>query len=730
MRLVSRVALPLLALILAVIGYAMAWTTFMAYDDEGYVLYSLRAFADTGGLYERVYSQYGPFFFLWNKLIGFVGFDYTNTGARVITLIYWMIAATASAAIVLRATRNLFAAGAAMTLTFWHLWPMINEPSHPGGVIAAMVAAAAWLAAPDTLKPDHRALIIGAIGAALVLTKINVGVFFLAGATAWWVISARESTDRTSRIVVGLALVALPLMLMRPLLASHKWVLIFAIVTAVTGFALAMISATPRIAVSLNGLWRGVVAGLAVTAATVLFIRATGTSWSGIIEGVVLAPLRHPMAYTAEIRWRPGSLSGAIASVAVLLLLVRRAPERRFVIVAVVRATAVLGYLLCWSRLVPLEIHGFINSYGLAAIPWFVIPARDNDSAAPMRAWLGLLVITQALHAYPVAGSQISWGTFLWVPLAACGMSDVVSGIAEQARAGVSRVTQWGVAGVVTVLTLASAVPIVSMVATRLPRSDALALPGAESIFLPHSFTSTIRILSLNAAVHAEPLFSLPGMLSFHQWTGVEPPTTRNTTHWFTLLSVDDQEKIRERLAASPRSCVIVQRTIYDFLVDGGIATESPLTQWLHREFEPAFKLQTFEFWVRRGRTIAPVGTVRARESTGEADRRYRFEIIMANPALRDVATITLDRLADDGDHTIETWNRENAVVHVTPINSAGNARSEQKEATWPFSAGELARVEVFTNQFNARGGFRGEDHILQFRDATGRVLGEARFID
>ena len=36
----------------------------MAYDDEGYVLVSLKNYSAHGGLYASVYSQYGPFFYL------------------------------------------------------------------------------------------------------------------------------------------------------------------------------------------------------------------------------------------------------------------------------------------------------------------------------------------------------------------------------------------------------------------------------------------------------------------------------------------------------------------------------------------------------------------------------------------------------------------------------------------------------------------------------------------
>src|SRR5947199_195093 len=132
------------------------------------------------------------------------------------------------------------------------------------------------------------------------------------------------------------------------------------------------------------------------------------------------------------------------------------------------------------------------------------------------------------------------------------------------------------------------------------------------------------RTLARNAAAHADVLFSLPGMQSFHLWTGVPPPTTINATHWFTLLTAAQQDAIRDRLASSPKSCLIVQRYVYDFIRAQGIATESPLTLWLKENFEPAFMFGSYEFWVRRGRHIAGIGTASADEAP---NGRPRFRL-------------------------------------------------------------------------------------------------------
>jgi hypothetical protein len=63
-------------------------------------------------------------------------------------------------------------------------------------------------------------------------------------------------------------------------------------------------------------------------------------------------------------------------------------------------------------------------SYGVTLAWIFVVPLCADDRGAAARAWVALLLVFQFLHAYPVAGSQINWGTCLWVPLLALGLHD------------------------------------------------------------------------------------------------------------------------------------------------------------------------------------------------------------------------------------------------------------------------------------------------------------------
>ena len=143
---------------LAWLGYLLLWTTFMVYDDEGYVLYSLREFASHGRLYTDVYSQYGPFFFLLHRAFHALGLVFTNTSGRELALSWWLGTAVVCGALVWRETRgNIIATLATLVGVFLHLWPMISEPSHPGGPIALAVACAAWFGTNRRWSATNRA---------------------------------------------------------------------------------------------------------------------------------------------------------------------------------------------------------------------------------------------------------------------------------------------------------------------------------------------------------------------------------------------------------------------------------------------------------------------------------------------------------------------------------------------------------------------------------------------
>src|SRR5689334_12876044 len=119
-------------------AYLLINTTFMFYDDEGYLLLTYRNFIEGGRLYDQIFSQYGPWPYLYHQLVTTVlHLPVTHMLGRSLTALHWVLCAMCAGAAVAVSTRRTVAAVATTLATFGFLWQMNSEPSHPGSLIAA-----------------------------------------------------------------------------------------------------------------------------------------------------------------------------------------------------------------------------------------------------------------------------------------------------------------------------------------------------------------------------------------------------------------------------------------------------------------------------------------------------------------------------------------------------------------------------------------------------------------
>src|SRR6478609_4567584 len=136
-----------LATVLLVTGYLLINTTLMPYDDEGFLLISLRNYLSGLRLYDDVFSQYGPWPYVYHQIITTLGghAPLTHMLGRSITLFHWVAMALLCGLITWRLARSQLAALAASAFVFTLTWQMTSEPSHPGSLISMLIALAAAL---------------------------------------------------------------------------------------------------------------------------------------------------------------------------------------------------------------------------------------------------------------------------------------------------------------------------------------------------------------------------------------------------------------------------------------------------------------------------------------------------------------------------------------------------------------------------------------------------------
>lgn len=721
--------LLVLAACLTVAGWLLMGTNFMIHDDEGYVLLGLRDFSAHGRLYDGVFTQYGPVPFLYyDRLHRLLDWPITNLFGRTVTLFHWVGAAFAAGLVAWRLSGRYWTALFTCVAAFGYLWQMTWEPPHPGGLIA-LITAATLAGTVESLwrgRTGLAALLLGLAGAALLLTKINVGLLWLCSAGAFLLLHTDAGLlRRRGAWLAAAGLTALPFILMRPLL-DEAWVLKLAVVFALSGLAVCALARPGTTPVMRPRDWLAGAGGFAGLATVIMAaILMQGTSARGLLQGVLLDPLRHPVNFHFGFLW-PASAWMLLAVALIVTALWFRLPARRTQLadaVAVLRLVA-LGCFV-WHAETWLTIRGVghMISLLLPLTPLFLLPLGEAPAGGrrrPAAALVALIGLGQVLHAYPVAGTQMAWGSFLLLPLMAGGLADAAAHLACRIR------RPWFVPAVAAVALAAAgwqAKLLFGQGWGRWNTSDPLGLPGAESVRPPENVRYALRILTANAALHADMLFSRPGMFSFNLWTGLPTPTGRNATHWFWLLNEAEQQAIIDRLEAEPRSAVISSRPLIDFL-DGrlNMTITGPLNDFIRTHYRPLFTVTGYDFLVPRSSPAAPFYVARNLERAPGATGTEQALITVNVAATATVARIVLRNVHYPA-RILGEWHADNSRVTLGMINAAGRPAGVAEPCPWPLRIDGLRELRLYHDLAIPAG--RPELQLV-FLDAAGRSLFEA----
>ena len=729
MRYLRMPGLVLLAAGLAVTGWLLMSTNFMIHDDEGYVLLSLKNFSEHGQLYDKVFTQYGPVPFLYyDGLHRLLDWPITNLFGRTLTLLHWLGASFAAGLIAWRLSGRYWTALFTLVAVFGLMWQMTWEPPHPGGMIAfiAVVSLAGAVEALWRGRTRVATLVLGLAGAALMLTKINVGLLWACSTGAFMLLHSSGPVRRGRGAWLAAAgLVLLPFILMRPLL-GETWVLNLAVMFAFSGGAVCALVAAEEKPVMCYHDWLTGFGGFAGLAAVIVgAILIQGTSAHGLLQGVLLDPLRHPANFHLGFIW-PAFAWVTLGAALLMTALWRARPSLRPQLLDGVAGLRllVLGCFV-WNAQNWLTIHGVrgMVCFALPLTPLFLVPLGDTqagDRRRLMGALVALVGLGQVLHTYPVAGTQMAWGSFLLLPL-------FVSGLAEAADHLARRLQRPWLTGAVAATALAAAGWQANLLFQqgwqRWTTSDQLELPGAESVRPPENIRYALRILTANVGLHADLLYSRPGMFSFNLWTGVPTPTLRNATHWFWLLKPDEQQAIIARLRVEARTAVISSQPLIDFLDrEMHMTITGPLNDFIRQNYRPLFHVSGYDFLVPRASRAAPFFVARNFERAPGATDTEPAMIMVNVAATATVARIVL-RDVRQTDHIIAQWQADNSRVTLGRINATGQSAGAAQVCSWPLRIDGLHELRLYHNLAIPAG--RAELELVFF-DTAGRPLFEA----
>ena len=592
------------------------YTGFQTYDDEGAMLITLEQMNRGHPLYDQVVTMYGPIGFLPKlALIKLFGLTIDHDTGRAISLGIWLLTSVISGAVVWRITglAPWFAVG--MSAVCFILIATANEPGHPQDLCSLWIAGCLFASTFVTQRRFISLSLMAILAACLALTKINLGIFcVVATAVAIVVHLPHGIYKRVLFTVLSIGLLAIPVMLMHGGF-NHPPVVYLCIeivlsMVACLCFA-SIFPASSQFCVRDLCIWIGsfvtsVVLGCLITI-------STNVSIKGLLEGVILLPLRLSHAFSLML---PVQSSAVIRGVIGVLFAIcigswfRLSTEnvRRTRIISVIRVVAAICALamLCPQDLLDL----FLWTPPLA---WLVMmPTSSNDGKDRFqfaRVFLAFLSVTELMWAYPVAGSQVAFALFPMIILAVITLADGVYGLAALANSASKTATvEWSVSGVVVVCVLCFDAIVSGELVELYKEYVPLRLPGSSYIHVSQQQASDYEDIVATLRLNADALITLPGLNSFYFWTHLAPPTSANVTGWTYILTDQQEREIVDALKLHPNACMLFDAKELSFwLKDLTGPPKGPLMDYLHEQFSPVVDIGRCEILVRKDRQTVTV---------------------------------------------------------------------------------------------------------------------------
>lgn len=616
---VSILVYALVAIAAAVAAYYAIFTNFAPYDDEGTLLVTVQAFAKGHVLYRDIYSPYGPFYYeLFGGLFALTGKAVTTDASRTIVIVLWIATSLLYGISAQRLTGRLSLGAAGMIAAFAPLVVLANEPMHPQGLCVLLLGGITLLAVfASSRNPGRWGAATGALAAALVLTKLNLGAFVLAAAVLAAVLTLEPLRSRAwIRWPVVAAVIAMPILIgARDL--GQEWVRNLAAVEALALGAIVVAGWRLGERSRDEGLSRWLVGGMigfAVAAVAIMVaILLTGPSLSDVYDGMVTEALRVREVNMTPLPSTPAAIDWAIAALAVAFLAVRlRRPEvgPPSVWSGGLRILAGVVIWLTIARIAPVALNPSAqNQLSLPTVlAWIAVlspsGAAESQFKRFLRIFLPALAVAQALQVYPVAGSQMGIAALTFVPVGALCIADGLTVLqawsAERGRDGLER---FGAIAAVALVAFAVDMGVNAIVRPGINSIDnyrhstALPFPGASALHLPEEQVQAYAAMIDALHEHGCTTFiGYPNINSMYLWAGIEPPPPDAPGVWLEALDSQRQQRIVDELRASKRPCVIRSEPRAALWLSGREVPQRPLVQYIFSAFKPVLTDGEFEF--------------------------------------------------------------------------------------------------------------------------------------
>lgn len=611
------------AIAATVAAYFYLFTQFATYDDEGTVLVALKAFVGGETLYKDVYTPFGPFYFeLFGGFFSLTGQAVSTDASRTIVMVIWVCSSLLFGLAVQRLTGRVALGVTAMLVAFSVVFILSQETMHAQVLAVLLLSIFTFLAsATDTRRLTWAGGVCGALLAALVLTKINLGAYAVAAVLFAAVLTVQPLYRRWwLRWPMIVAFLALPFVVTRPDLANvlvrnlALLELLAAISVAVATWSLRMDPGKDGEGERTMRWLLSAAAGFALAFGAILAgIFLAGSTPADVYDGMVRQALRIRTVNAIQIGITDASIDWAIAAIAaaaIVCWLRARGEHGSRLWSGALRAAAGLAIWFSITEMTPLSLGPAPgNPDALAMVlAWIaVIPpagAVESTQKRFVRALLPALAVAEVLQTYPVAGSQMRIAAVMFVAVGGICLADALTEFrAWSAARGTASLERFGAVAGVAIVALGAKFALDGVVKPTVSNAilyneqKALPFPGATSLRLPAPETDTAaRVVELLHQYRCTDFIGYPNLDSFYLWSQIDPPRPSAPSAWMLALDEDEQRRILRQMRASPRPCAFRSEPIAETWLGNKPRPETPLVRYIFNDFDVVEVAGSFEF--------------------------------------------------------------------------------------------------------------------------------------
>ena len=574
-------------------GYYRMFGVFGGWDDEGYFMMTVKQFLDGDTLYSEIWTFYGPAFYVYKWVIhGLLNLPNTHDVNQFTTLVMWVLSSLIGGLVAFRMTRSALGGAAAYALFFLTLFAVGYIPAHPQELCTVLVAAS-LLAIPGDNKERgfiFRLILVGALLAGVILSKINIGIFLcLAFALTFVVFTAPGRLRQSALLSLMLTMAALPFVMLREHLSMQWFGLGVLIAATLIGTLLVGLMKNNRAVFSVKHCAVAAISFIATGILICLLALRSNATPAVLLDGLVLKPLKLTGVSATEGVFHQFTSVWAFVAVfaaAGIYFYSKRKPlqgEIALLLLQTVFGAATVLALLIGHYKIGLRIVEkilgwssmtnwiyFSESVGHFVIFNFATPflwlliikqirEQDFSSGFVPRTALVFTALLLTLQIYPVpGGSHMAFATFLIVIAAVVCLCDAFKGFKKLFPQPFGKPQSYvALASIAALIVIFAGIHRTYQTRELYNSRFPLNLLGTNHMRLSEDQVRDYNFLTYNIKFNCDSFVSSPGLISLYFWAEKETPTNSNFGAWKYLLDDAEQQLIVDKLKTSQNGCAV-----------------------------------------------------------------------------------------------------------------------------------------------------------------------------